>query len=515
MERMRIIGLLVLMTGSIALRSSAQGFDRRYDPLDHGAQTAFGVEQVSADRYLVFFATDWVDSIYSETALSTLLLDPMGNELEHHRVEYPAHSTYPGFANVSFPLSSGGFGVGGSTEYLDGTQRSGLFVFNDHGVPLGFHEYGPLGEEWIGRQGKQTPDGGFVICGETSSFGSIDAFLLKIDSAANQEWVQTYGSINTYEYAVAVDLLPDGGYYLGGEVFGQTKQLKVLRLDSVGGVTWSRIWGSAYDEPNAHLITSSDGNCIVASAWGYAPDFSSTRPYIAKLDQTNGSTIWEHEYGPMAYSTGFFAVKEVQSNDDLICAGYDFSDIYERGLMMRASSNGDSLWMRRYRYYDNVMPDGKGKFMDVLPTIDGGFIAVGATYGSGIGPTPPGYNQDVWVVKVDSMGCIVPGCDIITGIHAQITNLKDALTVYPVPLRREQVDMGLHVRIALPAHFRTEGPLMLTMTSLDGRLVRQQQVPTSATDEVTVEVSALASGTYALHLSDAQRWIAGKTFVVE
>lgn len=30
-----------------------------------------------------------------------------------------------------------------------------------------------------------------------------------------------------------------------------------------------------------------------------------------------------------------------------------------------------------------------------------------------------------------------------------------------------------------------------------------------------VDVNGFASGTYALHLSDAQRWIAGKTFVVE
>jgi len=27
---------------------------------------------------------------------------------------------------------------------------------------------GPNEESWIGRQAKQTPDGGFVICGETT-----------------------------------------------------------------------------------------------------------------------------------------------------------------------------------------------------------------------------------------------------------------------------------------------------------------------------------------------------------
>jgi hypothetical protein len=114
------------------------------------------------------------------------------------------------------------------------------------------------------------------------------------------------------------------------------------------------------------------------------------------------------------------------------------------------------------------------------------------------------------VVKVDSMGCIVPGCDGLTGITEQYTNLADALKLYPNPVHGE-----LHVDIKLPADLATTGPLTLSVTSLDGKLILQQQVPTSAAGEVVVDVSSLSSGMYSLHLSDATRWLAGKKFVVQ
>jgi hypothetical protein len=125
-------------------------------------------------------------------------------------------------------------------------------------------------------------------------------------------------------------------------------------------------------------------------------------------------------------------------------------------------------------------------------------------------PYPPGYSQDAWVVKVDSMGCIVPGCDGLTGITEQVTNLGDALKLFPNPVHDQ-----LHVGIHLPGNLTTTGPLTLSVTSLDGRLVLQQQIPTSAAGEVVVDVSSLSSGMYSVHLSDATRWLAGKKFVVE
>jgi hypothetical protein len=232
-------------------------------------------------------------------------------------------------------------------------------------------------------------------------------------------------------------------------------------------------------------------------------------PYIAVLDPGDGHVTWSHQYGLPNFSTTLFAGKECPDHD-LIACGVSYDGGQQQGLLLRTTSTGDSLWMRHYAFHDSVIDQGSGRFWDVLPTAEGGFIAAGAAYQPFNAPYPPGYSQDAWVVKVDSLGCIVPGCDGLTGITEQVTNLADALKLYPNPVHGE-----LHVDIKLPADLTGHGPLTLSVTSLDGKRILQQQVPTSAAGEVVVDVSSLSSGMYSLHLSDATRWLAGKKFVVQ
>ncbi|HRH37842.1 MAG TPA: hypothetical protein PK760_05825, partial [Flavobacteriales bacterium] len=83
-------------------------------------------------------------------------------------------------------------------------------------------------------------------------------------------------------------------------------------------------WGSAYDEPNAHLTTASDGNVLVASAWAYGDNWLIKR-YLAKLDHTDGSIIWQRQYGASGYNYPvLYVVQEVDPGGDLISVGGDY-----------------------------------------------------------------------------------------------------------------------------------------------------------------------------------------------
>ncbi len=123
------------------------------------------------------------------------------------------------------------------------------------------------------------------------------------------------------------------------------------------------------------------------------------------------------------------------------------------------------------------------------------------------GPYPPGYSQDAWVVKVDSMGCVVPGCDGV-GVTEIITNLNDALTVYPNPAHG-QVQVG----IQLPQHLLGTD-LHLSIVAADGRLVRREEWPKSKTTG-TLDIHALSPGPYTLHVTDGSRWITGTKLMIE
>ena len=428
-------------------------------------------------------------------------------------------SLFPGFANCSCKPRSGGFACGGSGDYLnDSTLHAVLYRCDAQGKFLWYRQYGSINEVWIGRQGVCVRDKGFVIAGET---GLVDGFLIKTDSSGNEQWTRTYGSPTLWDTFIGADTTEDGGYFTCGLSYDAnfSTNMWVQRLDSAGDVIWQKNWGSIYKDVDPHVTTCVDGNAVLGCTWSYAENFGSTRPYMAKLNKDDGSFIWQHQYGPLAFNAGLFYPKEC-ADGGFIAAGLTYLTNYEQGLLLRTNSDGDSLWMRTYLYSDSLMTDGTGGFRDVVPTDDGGFAAVGTVFNSASGNDPPNYTQDVWVVKVDSFGCIVPGCQLLDGVTENITNMSDALSVFPNPVHDQ-----LHVRIKLPANFKIEGPLTLSVISLEGRIIKQQVVPTSGSfptgegrdgaDELVIDVSGLSAGAYTVHLSDAHTWITGNKFIIE
>ena len=506
--------ILALTLGQDFLAQGQPTFNRRYDSFDSlYAQTGWSIELLPNGDALAFHTSDWVDSVYEYGAVvSVLRLDELGDLIAAHRVEHFAHATYPGWSNGSFPLANGGYAIGGSNGALDGTKRPVLFFFDEEGAPTSFIEYGAAGEEWIGRQGKQTPDGGYVICGETSSTPSVDAFVIKTDADGVQEWVQTYGGTGN-DYSIAIDRHPVGGWYMGGQygtAFGNP-DMWVQALNDTGEVVWSRVWGSPYRDTNAHLTTASDGHVLVGSGWGMSSSNTQFRLYLAKVSSSDGELIWSSTFGGTMVNTTFLVVQEVEPAGDLVAVGQATPQGATSGVLLRTTSEGDSLWMRYYQYHDALVTNGQGQLRDVQPTPDGGFIAVGMAF-----PGGP-YSQDVWVIKTDSMGCLEPGCHLITGMETQITNLRGALTVAPNP-----VSSGGNVRvnIALPENFTPQGALRLTVVSSDGRVVHEEVIGGAGHSErsegvLTALRAPRSAGLYHIHLSDASRWISGAKLVVE
>jgi len=229
------------------------------------------------------------------------------------------------------------------------------------------------------------------------------------------------------------------------------------------------------------------------------------RPYLAKLDSADGTIIWEQEYGPAALTTTLFAGKETPTGD-LIGCGVTYAEEGQKGLLLRTNSEGDSLWMRSYYYQDDVISTGQGRFYDVLPTPDWGFIAAGAVYNPVGGPHPPGYSQDTWVVKVDGDGCIVPGCNIV-GVTEQATNLLGALTIFPNPAHGRTT-----ISLQLPSSVANE-QLQLCLVAADGRIVHRQAIPGNG--EHTLALEQLSAGVYHVHISATGKWLTGGKLVLE
>ena len=92
------------------------------------------------------------------------------------------------------------------------------------------------------------------------------------------------------------------------------------------------------------------------------------------------------------------------------------------GMICKLTSEGDSLWVRKYAWDDENFIGGF--FRDMTTTLEGGFICTGTAYWSEDHPS-----QDTWVMKVDEYGCLVPGCQV--GVIEKDQNV--GFELYPNP----------------------------------------------------------------------------------
>ncbi|MFC2170953.1 T9SS type A sorting domain-containing protein, partial [Calditrichota bacterium] len=93
------------------------------------------------------------------------------------------------------------------------------------------------GENWDpGYSVQQTNDGGYIVSGSTASYGEggADVWLIKTDSTGEEEWNQTFGGTEE-DYGYSVQQTNDGGYIVAGNTdsFGAgDADVWLIRIDN-------------------------------------------------------------------------------------------------------------------------------------------------------------------------------------------------------------------------------------------------------------------------------------------
>jgi hypothetical protein len=387
--------------------------------------------------------------------------------------------------------------------------------FDSNGDTLWTRVFGdPNGNNfWSGQQVKRTMDEGFLIVGYTGPIAatSWSGFAIRTDANGNEIWRSTYPwPGNQYTILTSCALAADGDLVMSGSRFPTSTNgdYWVQKTNGSGAILWSVSWGGVFTDGIHQIISSSDGHMLACGATNYASGQTNMKPYLVKLDSSDGSIIWEREYGPQHYSHLFHSLSE-NPNGSVIAAGRYFEQpgpTSQKGLLALTSALGDSLWKYSYFYVDSIMSTGQGSFYDVIQANDGGFIAVGRVNNPVGQGNPPGYSQDTWVVKVDADGCIVPGCDEV-GITEQATNLLGAISIWPNPAHGQTT-----VQLTLPPDV-ANGPFELTLVATDGRVVRRERIAGNGAH--TLALHELPAGMYYVHVADGGKWLTGGKLMVE
>jgi len=134
--------------------------------------------------------------------------------------------------------SDGGYLVGGGTNSFGAGSSDALIVKLDSSGNISWSKtIGGIDYDYISSI-QQTSDGGYIIGGYTYSFGagSQDALIAKLDSSGNISWSKTIGGTD-YDYIYSIQQTSDGGYIIGGDTnsFGAGYyDALIVKLDSSG-----------------------------------------------------------------------------------------------------------------------------------------------------------------------------------------------------------------------------------------------------------------------------------------
>jgi uncharacterized delta-60 repeat protein len=254
------------------------------------------------------------------------------------------------------------------------------------------HTYGgALDDE--GRSVQQTADGGYIIAGYTCSYGSgrEDVYLVKADSEGNEEWSRVYGGAN-YDEGWSVRQTADGGYVIAGqtESFGAGfTDLYLVRTDPYGETLWTRTYGGTSDDYGYSVELANEGGFVIAGstkAYGAADH----DVWLVRVN-ADGDTLWTRTYGISRWEKGY-SVDQTADGGYIVagrtCANGSIWD----GYLVRTDSRGDTLWTRV------LGGSSHDETWSVQQTTDGGYIVAGYTCSTGSGA------EDLYLVRLGPDG---------------------------------------------------------------------------------------------------------------
>jgi len=126
----------------------------------------------------------------------------------------------------------------------------------------------------------QTTDGGYVLCGESSSNdgdisankGNRDFLIVKLNPTGDTEWLKTYGGAND-DYAINISQTTDGGYIVAGSSSSGDGDIThnnagegiwILKLNPTGDLQWQKSLGGSSTDEGTDIKQTIDGGYVVA-----------------------------------------------------------------------------------------------------------------------------------------------------------------------------------------------------------------------------------------------------------
>ncbi len=413
---------------------------------------------------------------------------------------------YYGATNGSFIKTSSGNYVVAVTEYdtIKKNQDACLIKFDANGDTLFVRTFGGNKED-LGYTVVEASDGGYVMVGESESFGNQNHskfYCVKVDSIGNTVWEKIYPQTINGKGIKIINYINNGFLISGYADNGSNREdAFVIHIDSMGNEVWTRIYGDTMPNCGAELAVLPNGDFIFHSCYNTYFSNGQFQDYfhffIVKGD-SSGNSHWRTEI-PNTGNGQIFSLKISENKENIIICGWTYDPLWNNrmvGYIAKLDTSGNFIWERRYSRKRILTGNiASTELHDFQKTDDGGLILLGKTFEA---------NQDLWLVKLDSNGCMGnycgltdPNCyylpypDCITYVNEyDEDDLK--VSVYPNPATNE---------ITISKAVTITEPVTVKLYDVYGK---EQKVITAIATETVADISSISSGTYLYEIITTQ-----------
>jgi len=290
------------------------------------------------------------------------------------------------------------------------------------------------------------------------------------------QWIQTYDTGSKDDYNDDLLISDDGHIFLSGLTNGlgaSGLRGHLIKTDMEGNMIWQKLFPEIGDG-GLMTINHFEGDKFILTGINYIQGQSTTRGKIIKIDSfgiiNQSLTFTDSEPTLSLYRSNQI------SNGDLVSVGISKFNNSDCGLILKSDVDGNIKFIHRYDYGPN-----SDFFINFIETTDNHLLVIGKAF------TGFETGADAWLLKLDSNGCLEPGC-LEVGINEAEPEL--GITIYPNPTQD---------RLFIKMEASQKKPLNFSLYNLQGKLIIQESL---VAEYESFDLSNLSTGVYLVHIID-------------
>jgi hypothetical protein len=302
--------------------------------------------------------------------------------------------------------ADGGYIFTGSTVVTPPYYTELLLVKTDGNGEESWHNHFPMYmTNLYGTAVHQTKDGGYIIVGSIGGSWLWDVLVIKADANGGLVWQKSFGKSDGPDHGNDILQTSDGGYIVLGDTssYGQgSADFWLIKLAADGTEQWNKTIGGESSDISTSFTTTSDGGYLIVGSTDSVDGMGDI--WVVKTD-ANGEESWQNTYGNEVFTEDGICIKP-ESNGYIILGNLFDEYGNESTWLLRINDQGILQWDKQ------ISGDEILHATSISPTTDGGYFITGSLYDM------VSWVSDVYLLKLDHQGATqwVKTIDISEGL---------------------------------------------------------------------------------------------------